>query len=294
MKTILVIGGTGYIGSETINQLNSTNKYKVVSVSRKNFQREECFCGDVKKEDEIEDVFKKYSFDVVLLLYGLQSIARSENIPEYFDNEVVGVENILKLCSKYSCKKVVYLSSSAIYPSGFSINEQTPFSVNSFYAFTKTTVEKLLDWYKKYAEINYVILRCSTVSGKSNVGKSSKCILSIALGKKQLTIFGKDFDTPDKTLIRDYVYVGDVAAAIVKAIEYPYSDTFNVGSGVGYSVLEVVDHIEKIIKQKIKIDYIKRRLIDEDYQVLNIEKAKTKLGWSPKFSMDEIIETFNN
>ena len=155
-KNVLVIGGTGFIGSEVIFQLQKEGKYNIYSFSRSKNDNCPSFIGNVEKIETLEKVYQEISVDVTLILYGLKSIAASVDIDKYSKNEIDGMINILDCCDKYNCKKIIYISSSAIYSSGENINEDSELELKSFYSFTKYTNENLLIWYKKIKNPTFV------------------------------------------------------------------------------------------------------------------------------------------
>lgn len=293
-KNILVIGGTGFIGSEIISQLIKIDEYNTYSFGHKKNDSCTSFIGDVEKIETLEKVYKEIHFDVTLVLYGLKSIGGSIDISKYSTNEIGGMINILSCCDRYGCKKVIYTSSSALYTSGQNIDENSDLECKSFYSFTKYTNENLLRWYKKIKNIDYEIVRCFNVAGITESNRVSNDIISLILQENKITILGSDFETSDGTLIRDYIHVKDVARAIVKCIELKNSNIFNIASGNGYSIKELIKIIEEHKKSRINVSLAPRRDIDQDCLIADIHKAKTVLDWSPSFSIDDIIDdTYN-
>jgi UDP-glucose 4-epimerase len=288
-KNVLVIGGTGYIGSEVILELENNKKYNVVSFSHQINEYCLSYMGDVLNSSELERVYRECNIDVTLILYGLKSISNSDDVSSYANNELVGLINILTACEKYGCKKVVYLSSSSVYDSGINIQENSPTKINCFYSYIKQTSEELIKWYKKKSNIDFVIFRCFNVAGYSNIGKKTKDIVSLALTNNYLNVFGNTFDTPDGTLVRDYIHVKDVASAIIKAIDFPYSEIFNLGTGKGYSVFSIVERIKEISNKDINIFISNKRDFDQACLIADITKIKKLLDWAPKYDLDLII-----
>lgn len=291
IKNVLVIGGTGFIGTECILHLLKDKNYIPISFSRHENTLCKYYTGNVDDYDSLEKVYIENRIDVTLILYGYKSIANSIDLSAYSSNEIVGMINILKCCEQHGCNKVVYLSSSALYSSGTNLMENSKLEQKSYYAFTKYTNENLLKWYKKYKKIDYVILRCFNVVGKTENNVYSNDIINLAIKKKAICIFGKDFNTEDGTLIRDYVHVNDVAFAVLKAIEYNKSDVFNVASGSGYSIKQIINLIVNQIKEPIKVTFSSKREFDQDALIADISKTKSKLGWEPKYSIDDIIKS---
>ena len=297
-KNILVIGGTGYIGSEVIYQLGKESDICVTSFSRHISDNCSSFIGTMTSLEDLERVFANNTITNTIILGGFKSIAYSQHVPLYAENEIVGLINILNTCVKYNCKKIIFLSSSSIYESGTSISESDSISTKSFYAFIKHTSESLIKWYHKYKYLDYVILRCFNVCGINSLQEKSDDIISLSFARDSIEIYGHDFNTLDGTLIRDYVHVKDVANAILQAINYEKSEIFNIGSGIGYSILEILKIIEESKVQKIEKFFSSRREYDQDCLVADITKAETELQWHPYYELNDIIEEekvyFNN
>jgi len=289
-KNVLVIGGTGFIGSEVIFQLQKEGKYNIYSFSRSKNVNCPSFIGNVEKIETLEKVYQEISVDVTLILYGLKSIAASVDIDKYSKNEIDGMINILDCCDKYNCKKIIYISSSAIYSSGENINEDSELELKSFYSFTKYTNENLLIWYKKIKNIDYEILRCFNVVGVTSQKRISNDIISLLLQNNRLDILGTDFNTFDGTLIRDYIHVKDVARAILKCIELNSSNILNVASGKGYSIKEIIELTKQYKLIDIKTSVLPKRAFDQDCLIANIQTTKEILDWYPVYSIENIIK----
>ena len=287
---ILVIGGTGYIGSEVVYQLKKNPDICVTSFSRHINENCTSFAGSMASLSDLENVFSQNSITITIILGGFKSIGDSQCVPLYANNEIVGLINILNTCVKYKCKKILFLSSSAVYESGSSISESDSISAKSFYAFIKHTSESLIRWYHKYQYLDYVILRCFNVCGINSLQEKSDDIISLSFARDSVEIYGHDFNTLDGTLIRDYVHVKDVGNAILQAINYEKSEIFNIGSGIGYSILEILKIIEESKVQKIEKFFSSRREYDQDCLVADITKAETELKWHPHYKLNDIIE----
>lgn len=288
-KTVLVIGGTGFIGNEVVKKLLQDTQYNVISFSR--HQNENCpyFLGDVQNLSDLEAVFNSTRIDATLILYGLKSIGNSSDTDLYTKNDYGGLNNILSCCKKYGCKKVVYLSSSAVYAEGTNLREDGPLAPKSFYSYLKISAEKLLEQTRAADGIEYVALRCFNVVGFSK-NKGTNDIISLLAKNNALNIFGEDFNTADGTLIRDYVYVKDVAAAVEKAILYGGSGIFNLGTGHGYSVKEIIQKYKEVSGKEPEIKITNRRSFDQAILSADISRAKELLGWVPEYSLEKMIK----
>ena len=288
-KRILVFGGTGFIGGEIVLQLNKGVSYEPVSFSRTRNPICKSFVGDVTSQKDIESAFSYCDYEAVIIACGNKSIANSNDVVAYSENDLSGMVNILNACVNHKVKKIVYLSSAALYRSGFSLSEESPVEVRSFYSFIKQSNENLLYWYSLNKDLRFQIIRCFNVTGKSGFQRLTNDFLSLALRQKKIKIFGTDFETPDGTLIRDYIHVSDVASACIKAVECSGSNIFNIGTGNGFSIRQLLDYISKNYSMSYEIFELQRRKFDSDVLVSDNSKARVLLKWAPKYSLDMII-----
>jgi UDP-glucose-4-epimerase GalE len=326
MKTLLVTGGSGYIGSHTVLDLARTGEYKIVVFDNlKNGHQEalqvikkitgvevELIKGDLLNSAEIEAALAKYKFDAVIHFAALIEAGVSMTEPtRFFENNISGTINLIKAMQKNSVNRIVFSSTAAVYgtPTVASVTEDYPTNPESWYGYSKLVVENLLaslsaDGVIDAERINSVILRYFNAAGADpdlNLGqdypKPTHLItvaIEAALGKRdKLTLFGNDYDTPDGTCIRDYIHVSDLANAHVKALEYLFNndgkEIINIGTNQGTSNLEVVKKIEEL-NGAFPYEFGPRRAGDPTAYYANNTKAKELLGWTPKFTVSEAIE----
>jgi len=311
---ILVVGGAGYIGSQTVWEM--LDKFKVVildnmiygheSVIPKNCPLEK---ADLLKPLEIDQVFEKYKFDGVIHFAAFTYVGESSQNPEkYFYNNVVGSLNLLASMRKYAVKNIVFSSTCATYgmPEKLPLNENCPQNPINPYGETKLMVEKILKNYALSYGFKAYALRYFNAAGADLEGKTGEwhepethlipLIISAGLGKlPNINIFGDDYPTPDGTCIRDYIHTKDLALAHILALEKllklkdGFIDYINLGSSIGYSVKEIIKAVENHLKVKIKTNISPRRPGDPEILLADITKAKQELGWEPKFSDLETI-----
>ena len=313
MKKILVTGGMGYIGSHTVVQLieegyepiivdNLCNsKPEVLNRIEKITGKKPLFFEfDVRDEQKLDEVFSKYDIFAVIHFAGLKSVGESVQKPQlYFDNNIGSTEVLLKVMEKHGCKNIVFSSSATVYgnPERVPIYEEDKLGpTTNPYGETKLQIEYLL---KKVANNdknwNIVLLRYFNPIGAHKSGLIGEdpqgipnnlmpYITQVAVGKlEQLRVFGSDYDTPDGTGVRDYIHVDDLAhghiLAIKKIEEKPGLLIYNLGTGKGTSVLELVHAFEEANNIKIKYQIVDRRPGDIAECYANADKAYKEMGF---------------
>ncbi len=312
---ILVSGGAGYIGSHVVRMLLE-RKYDVVIIDNLSRGHIEAIPEGVSFEkadlldyDGVHNAIKKYSIDAVIHFAAFAYVGESvENPQMYYSNNVVGSFNLINALKENNIDKIVFSSTCSVYgnPLNIPISEkETPKPINP-YAKTKFIIENILSDYDTSYDLNYVALRYFNAAGDSDdsqIGESHDpephlipLVLYAALGRRdKIFINGDDYPTKDGTCIRDYIHVNDLADAHIKALEYlndgGKSDVFNLGTGDGYSVKEIVDEARKITGVNIKAEIVGRRLGDPAELIADNKKAKEVLGWNPKYNLEKIIKT---
>ena len=313
MKKILVTGGMGYIGSHTVVQLieegyepiivdNLCNsKPEVLNRIEKITGKKPLFFEfDVRDEQKLDEVFSKHEIFAVIHFAGLKSVGESVQKPQlYFDNNIGSTEVLLKVMEKHGCKNIVFSSSATVYgnPERVPIYEEDKLGpTTNPYGETKLQIEYLL---KKVANNdknwNIVLLRYFNPIGAHKSGLIGEdpqgipnnlmpYITQVAVGKlEQLRVFGSDYDTPDGTGVRDYIHVDDLAhghiLAIKKIEEKPGLLIYNLGTGKGTSVLELVHAFEEANNIKIKYQIVDRRPGDIAECYANADKAYKEMGF---------------
>ena len=318
--SILITGGVGYIGSHSCIELIAAG-YEIVVVdnlcnsSLEALKRVEILTGvsipfhqvDVRNEQALRKVFEKHSIDGVIHFAGLKAVGDSvENPIEYYDNNVVGTFTLTKVMREYNCKTFVFSSSATVYgdPHTVPIKEDFPLTVTNPYGRSKLMIEEFLqdvfvadnNW--KIALLRYfnpVGAHKSGLIGEdpNNVPNNLMPYISqVAVGKlEKLSVFGDDYNTIDGTGVRDYIHVVDLAIGHVKALQAlnrPQVLTVNLGTGKGYSVLEIVAAFEKCSGESIPYQIVDRREGDIATCYTDTTYAKNKLNWSAEFDLDEM------
>ena len=309
---ILVVGGAGYIGSHVVADLCAKKNDVTIfdnlySGSVKNIDKNATFIkGDINSESDLENLFKS-NFDIVFHFAALKAAGESMENPEiYSKNNISGTINLLNAMVAHGVKKMIFSSTAAIYgyPEYLPIDEKHPIKPINYYGYTKKVIEEILSWYGKLKGIQFAVLRYFNAAGydiKGRIIEREKVtanllpiVLECAAGiRKEIKIFGDDFDTPDGTGIRDYIHVNDLSIAHLKAMEYLNNNNdnlvLNLGTGYGYSVLEVVKMVEKITGKNIKYSIVGRRAGDPAELIAVSNLAKKTINWEAKYSDLETI-----
>ena len=318
---ILVTGGAGFIASHTNVELLNAG-YEVVVVdnlinsSRKSIDRVEELTGkkiifyeeDLLNEKALDDIFDKENIDSVIHFAALKAVGESCEIPlRYFDNNLTGTLNLLKVMEKHNVKSLVFSSSATVYgkPETVPIKEDFPLSVSNPYGRTKLITEDMLrDIYKSDNEWNIAILRYFNPIGAHESGRIGEnpngipnnllpYIAKVAAGQLEcVNVFGDDYDTPDGTGVRDYIHVVDLAKGHVKALkkfeEKPEVRIYNLGTGIGYSVLDVLHAYEEACGKTLPYEIKPRRAGDIATCYCDATKAKEELGWAAEKGIKEM------
>jgi UDP-glucose 4-epimerase len=317
-KTILVTGAGGYIGS-VATYLFLQNGYSVVAVD--NFTTgyrgpldvlQEKFGKDTLRIYEsdlkqISTVFEKEKNIEVVVHYAASCLVDEsvKNPYKYFDNNVGGTNSLLKAMTDAGVLKLVFSSTCAVYGEAqyMPIDEKHPLNPSQPYGASKQMVEELIHWYADLKKLNYIILRYFNVCGASDDGligdskkPSSLLIQNVVRGALNIEPFSltcPEVDTPDKTPIRDYVNVVDLNEAHLKALEYLISgnasETINLGTGTGNSVLEIITKVKEITGATFAVGKSTPREGDDAKKIADISKAKKILGWEPKRSVADSV-----
>ncbi len=325
---ILITGGAGYIGSHTLISLAKAGYDFVVfdnlsNSSKKSIKRVEKIIkkpiafekGDIRNKKDLNKVFKKYEIDSVIHFAGLKAVGESvENPLSYYDNNIVGTLKLLEVMKKHKCKKIVFSSSATVY-NEVDAQNYTPLKENfptgattNPYGRTKYFIEEILkDLYISDPKFKIAILRYFNPVGAHESGTIGEdpngipnnlmpFITQTAVGKREfLSVFGGDYPTPDGTGVRDYIHVVDLADAHVKALDYLNSktfdiknSTFNIGTGIGYSVLDMIKAFEKASDKNIAYKIVNRRAGDISTCYSDPSFAKEILNWEAKKSIDDM------
>ena len=322
---ILVTGGAGYIGSHTVVELlNAGHEVAVVdnlsNASVKALDRVEEITGkkvsfyevDIRDDVTLEEVFKNEQPEAVIHFAGLKAVGESVEIPlKYFDNNIGGTLTLLHVMKKTGCKSMVFSSSATVYgkPETVPIREDFPTSVTNPYGRTKLVIEDMLkDLYRSDPSWNVILLRYFNPIGAHESGRIGEdpsgipnnllpYIAKVAVGKlEKVSVFGNDYDTPDGTGVRDYIHVVDLAKGHIKAIEKIETEknvgckTYNLGTGLGYSVLDIIEAFGKACGKEIPYVIAGRREGDVDILYADPSLAKEELGWSAEYDLSRMCE----
>lgn len=320
---ILVTGGAGFIGSHTVvellekgedivivdNFVNSKPEVleKIKKITEKDFKFYEV---DLLDEENLEKVFIENKIEAVIHFAGLKAVGESVEKPiEYYHNNITGTLILLELMKKYNCKKIIFSSSATVYgtPKTVPIKEDFPLSTTNPYGSTKLMIEQILkDVCIADKEFCAILLRYfnpigahkSGLLGESPNGIPNNLmpyINQVALGKlDHLNVFGNDYSTVDGTGVRDYIHVVDLAKGHVKALkkarEITGAEAYNLGTGKGYSVLEIVKAFEDANNIKIKYEITARRAGDIAECYADPSKAKQELDWEATKNLEEMCK----
>lgn len=314
MKNILVIGGAGYIGSHVVKMLADKGYNPVVfdNLSKGHKEAVEKFSlelGDLGDKKRLAEVFKKHNIEAVMHFAAFIEVGESvQNPSKYYHNNVAQVLNLLDAMVENNIKYFVFSSTAATFgePVREKIDETHPQSPINPYGNSKLMVETMLADFDTAYGLKSTALRYFNASGADDsaaIGESHSpethlipLVLQAAAGKRPcIKVFGTDYSTPDGTCVRDYVHVNDLARAHILALEKMVrenkSDRFNLGSGSGFSVAELIKEAKKITGIDFKVETAPRRAGDPAVLVADSTKAQKVLGWKPEYSLTRIIET---
>lgn len=318
---ILITGGAGYIGSHTCIELLNNN-YKIIVVdnlsnsSIESLNRVKEITGkqfkfyneSVLNREKMNEIFLGNNIEAVIHFAGFKAVGESTTIPlTYYYNNIISTIILCDVMQKHNVKKFIFSSSATVYgiPKTSPITEEFPLSVTNPYGQTKLMIEQIMrDVAKADGEWSIALLRYFNPFGAHQSGRIGEdpngipnnlmpYVTQVAVGKlKELNIFGNDYPTKDGTGVRDYIHVVDLAKGHVKALEKVLEttgiDAYNLGTGKGYSVLEMVNAFEKVSGKKIPYKIIGRRPGDVAICFADVSKAKRELGWEAEYGVEEM------
>ncbi|MGM9882450.1 MAG: UDP-glucose 4-epimerase GalE [Bacilli bacterium] len=325
---ILVTGGTGFIGSHTVVELLNSNyevvvidnlsnsKIEVIDKIKEITSKEVTFYeGDVCDKSLLEKVFKENNIDAVIHFAGYKAVGESVKKPlMYYRNNIDSTLTLCEVMNEYNVKNIVFSSSATVYGTPKSLPIKEDFEVNHAtnpYGETKIIIERILnDIYIADNNWNIALLRYFNPIGAHKSGLIGEnpndipnnlmpYIVKVASGElKELSIFGNDYDTIDGTGVRDYIHVVDLAKAHIKAVEWTFKnegiDAFNLGTGKGYSVLELVEAFKKYNHVDVPYKIVGRREGDIASCYADVSYAKEKLNWSSTLDIEEMVKDAYN
>jgi len=310
-EKILVTGGAGYIGSHVVRALDRAGYTPVVVDNLMNgyarFVKGYTFYqGDLLDQPFLRNVFAQERPRAVMHFAALNIVGDSYKEPQvYFENNMVGAIHLLKCMLEHDVKEMVFSSTAAVYgePQQMPIPEDHPLAPINPYGWSKLFIEKMLASYHDAYGMVYASLRYFNAAGadeKGDIGEAHQpethlipLVLDVAMGKRpHITIFGRDYDTPDGTCIRDYIHVSDLAQAHLAAFDYVRGHgcgIFNLGSQYGYSVREIIDQVRAVTGKSIPVQEGERRLGDPSRLIAAAGRAKDLLHWQPRHSIEDMI-----
>ena len=320
MTYILVTGGLGFIGSHTVLELLD-KQYKIIIIDNlsnsskdvlKVFKNILFFQIDVRSRLQLENLFVKYRISAVIHFAALKAVSESITNPlQYYDNNICGTMNLLEIMGKYDCKKIIFSSSATVYGENiYPVTENSTVGngLTNPYGKTKYMIEQILgDLYNSDKSWSITILRYFNPIGTHPAGLLGEnpnnmpnnlfpYLLKVSAKKLPvLTIFGNDYDTEDGTCVRDFVHVVDLARGHAKALEQinesdPKLRVYNLGTGKGTSVKELIEIFEKVNNVVIKQKYSARRERDLPCVYANTEKANRELDWQCIYTLEDMCK----
>jgi UDP-glucose 4-epimerase len=307
---ILVTGGAGYIGSICVEQLLDAGHAITVFDNlteghrRAVDPRAELIAGDLQQRGDIEHALEKVKPEAVMHFAANALVGESmENPSKYFRNNVCGGINLLDAMLAVGCRRFVFSSTCATFgpPERLPIDETLPQRPINPYGESKLMFEKILRWYDEIHGLKFVALRYFNAAGATErFGEDHRIethlipnVLKVALAQKEhVEIYGTDYETPDGTCIRDYIHIVDLAQAHMLALGVPQSAFYNIGTGGGTSVREVIAACEHVTGKPIRVVEKARRPGDPARLIAGSDKIKRELGWAPKYqSIEKIVES---
>lgn len=314
MARVLVTGGAGYIGSHMMKVLVEAN-HEAVALDNLSSGHADAVCfgelvvADLRDQDSIKEILRNGQFDTVMHFAGSIEVSESmANPAKYYQNNVVSTMNLANAMREEGCKKLIFSSTAAVYGAKGSvpIDETSATHPSSVYGRTKLMAEEFLRDFQSAYGMRVATLRYFNAAGADPDGLLGErhnpethliplAIRSALESHGSISIFGDDYDTPDGTCIRDYVHVTDLCYAHLLAMQYldeSGSCNLNLGLGYGFSVLEIIEAVEKISDVKFKRNICERRSGDPAYLVSDASLARKLLGWNPRFSdINMIVES---
>ncbi len=318
---ILVTGGAGYIGSHTcvellnadyevvvLDNLSNSSRESLVRVNEITGKNLEFYETDLLDKNEIVKIFSDHQIDAVIHFAGLKAVGESVSIPlKYFHNNITGTLNLLEVMADHNVKNIVFSSSATVYgdPASLPIKEDFPLSATNPYGRTKLMIEEILqDLHVSDSSWNIALLRYFNPVGAHKSGRIGEdpfdipnnlvpYISQVAVGRlSELSVFGSDYETKDGTGVRDFIHVVDLAVGHIKTLPKLFSNPgvviYNLGTGQGYSVLDMVNGFQKASGQDIPYKTVARRPGDIAACWADPSKAKAELGWQAEKNLEDM------
>ncbi|MEO6654429.1 MAG: UDP-glucose 4-epimerase GalE [Ilumatobacteraceae bacterium] len=310
----LVTGGAGYIGAHTVRALRAAERRVVVLDSLELSTADavldaELVVGNIADAPLVEQICRDHDVDTIVHFAAYKNVGESMQDPaKYFHNNVENTVTLLDAAVRAGVDQLVFSSSCSVYgtPEQMPVDETQRIAPESVYAETKAMVERILHWYGAVHGLRSVSLRYFNAAGASfdsRIGEDWSfalnlipvAIKAVLTDGEPLRVYGDDYPTPDGTCIRDYIHVDDLASAHVAAIDHlasgGESTAVNVGTGVGSSVRDVLDGIERVVGRRVPHEYAPRRAGDPVTTFADTTRARELLGWEARHGLDEILDT---
>ena len=314
METVLVTGGNGYIGYNTLSYFKKKN-YNVLSLdnlSRGNLwkSKDNSFIkGDIDDKKLVSKIISKYKVKTIVHFAAYAYVGESMISPSmYYHNNVIKSLIFLETVAELGIKNFIFSSSCAVYgnPTSIPISESHPTKPINPYGETKLIIENAIYWYSKKYNFKYVILRYFNASGSSQISKFGEyhnpethliplLIKSILVKDYCFKIFGSNYKTKDGSAVRDFIHIDDLSKAHFLAYKYlstgGKNQVLNLGNGIGYSIFEVIDMLERITGKSIEFKITSSRKGDPPILIANYDKAKKIINWIPEIGLKRILIT---
>ncbi len=314
--TLFIIGGAGYIGSHMVKIAHLAG-HKVITLDNLSTGHKDAvqhgkfeYC-DIQDSNRLNELFKKYTPNAVMHFSAYSLVGESVSDPyKYYQNNVSGTLNLLKVMIDNGCKNFIFSSTAAVFgnPEYTPIDENHPKNPINPYGKSKLMVEQILEDFDKAYGLKYVIFRYFNAAGHSVCGNLSErhdpethllpLVMQTVRGERDfISIYGSDYDTKDGTCVRDYIHVDDLSRVHLQGVEYLLSGDvnskiYNLGNGNGFSVKEIIEKVKELTGKDFKIIEDARRIGDPDTLIASSERAKNELGFAPKLDkIEDIINT---
>lgn len=311
---ILVTGGAGYIGSHIVRRLLFLGEEVIVLDNLETGYSDavsdaKLIIGDLRDEKLLSNVFENNKIEGVIHFAANSLVGESMKDPyKYYYNNFYGTLCLVNSMVKHNINKIVFSSTAATYgvPEEIPIKESNKTQPTNVYGETKLAMEKMLHWFSNAHDLNYISLRYFNAAGADESGEIGERhdpethlipnILKAAKNNEEINVFGDDYPTIDGTCVRDYIHVTDLSNAHIMAFNFLRGNRenriYNLGSENGFSVKQVIEEVEKILRIDMKVNIMDRREGDPPTLIASSEKIKEELGWEPKYSdMEAIIST---
>lgn len=312
---VLVTGGAGYIGSHAVKMLLADNHNVIVIDNLSKGFRQAVddnaifYHEDIKNVEAVTSILHNHNIETVIHFAAFSLVGESMSNPlKYYDNNVYGTQKLLEAMNNASVKNVIFSSTAAVYgeQETYPIHEDMLETPTNTYGETKLTIEKMMKWADQAHDIKYIALRYFNVAGAyhtSLIGEAHNpethlipLVLQVPNNKRShISIYGNDYPTKDGTCVRDYIHIEDLINAHILAMKHlsktNISDYFNLGSGEGYSVLEIIEQARQITNHEIPSKIEGRRSGDPATLIASSKKAESILKWTRTKSLKDIIES---